>query len=821
MDFIDDCDIYISTNHEDWTLIGEALSFNVANQYGEEDLTDTAGRFLNISIIDTQHADNGYVCWDVLWSVSGFVDEEKDWVLFDSVYDFCCEDDPDNPASDYIDGDLTAGDLWVGPTNHNHWIILNLSDYYYIDIFHQSMPYSGSSYNQLSVNIYASNVSSPDDWGEPIQFHEDMTYAYAHNDYNMSVQFQLIAHYLNVSFPDPVDGSDVLRVYDAWFFGKVYVPPSAITCDSVEILNPLSIDDEVYVFAEEKFYVFNCTFSNNAGEGWSDLTDLRMKFSDGLNTVEVRYLMSQDNFTLLQGQDASENYVVRLAGGLVYNLSSITGCVHFEIFFSTWILDCLDVDVYLWGNNTDGDETDWQLTAEDYFIIYDEGGLVEYYLNNDGSKVDRGEIFEFKIDDSVGEASANWTWRDLTHLKMLPTIEIPDDRIDSLYSGEWSLYYGMYYAVDGTWIDGWYCKIEHSQGYTSLKDFWIQIHVRWYRNGLQKGSSEYFYSFYNPDPEYSTTLHVDLWFDKGNFSSLGGGRVSCEYFGMQDATAWWQFWYSDWGPLLSNGTSSEYLMDLVDGEDELIYSQQIEMVKTWCKLEKTSSTGTYVVAVRDYGIMDKVFNPYGKPFAGVDKPDLISPKVMDMPQGGFFGWVLQALKNLLVAMSPPILSFWNTFVGFVDSIFARFGFPFFFSSFLNTIRQFLSYIPTAFSFFARFLVQVFIVVTGVFTTVFDYFIDFCLIIPNFYSYCVTLLAEAEPYLGWIPETVPSLMPVFFVFFFLWLIGPLITKGNIKGTVENFEMTIGLLIRITKFLWSVGVDAFHLFASLVELIPIGE
>jgi len=467
------------------------------------------------------------------------------------------------------------------------------------------------------------------------------------------------------------DGSS----YDV-HFGLDSVGISGVELVSVEILNLEGCGP--WVFAQERYYQFNATFSH--GKGWDSIALCGLRFSDGVNTIEVSYNVSSEEITLADGSDA-----VILKQGTVENKSLNILSVIYEIYFKQDIVDTYDIDIYLYGLDSDGYSTGWQLIAVDYFNIYNLGGLVEYDISGagtDAGRIPKGDVFEFEIDatagsPSVGWAEANWTWRNLQHIRMLPKIELPTAQLDGGYAGEWSLHYGIFYCVDDTWIKGWKCIIEHSSGFQSTKDFWIMVHVRWYRGEsdvwVLQDESEYFYSFWNPEPESCTSLFVDLWFNSGNASSIGGGRVSCEYYGMQDSAPWWAFWYSDWGPMLSNSTTSSYYMDLLDADGNVTSTQQIELVKVYCRLEKTSSTGSYAVRVRDYTVLDKVFAHLQAPFYGIDTPDEIPPKVMDMPQGGFFGWLFQGLKNLLKSISPPLLSLWNTFVGFIDTVFTFAG----------------------------------------------------------------------------------------------------------------------------------------------------
>lgn len=262
-------------------------------------------------------------------------------------------------------------------------------------------------------------------------------------------------------------------------------------------------------------------------------------------------------------------------------------------------------------------------------------------------------------------------------------------------------------------------------------------------------------------------------------------------------------------------------MDLVDGSNNLVYSQNIEMIKVWSKLEKVASSGSYAVRARDFDMIDKVFNPYGQPLQGIDKPDQVSPKVMDMPQGGFFGWMFEGLKNLLVAMSPSILSMWNTFVGFVDTIFSWGGMPYAFSRFIEAVRGFLAYIPIGFQLFAQLMVSISSFIYGFFLGVFGIFVDFMMFIPTVIVFMGSLWSYADPYIGWVPGVIPTLMPLIFLAFIFWLASPLLSNGDLKGTIERVQNTIGLVIKIAKFMFDVGASAFDIFCKMIELIPVGE
>jgi hypothetical protein len=139
-----------------------------------------------------------------------------------------------------------------------------------------------------------------------------------------------------------------------------------------------------WVFAEEKYYHFQVKIVYNLG---GTLDTVEIKFSDGLHWMNASASYGDETFELLSGGDYA-----RLADGGMTTNALIT--IVFDFYFTAKILDAYDVDVWLYANDTLGNERSWYIIESDYFNIYNLGGQANMSSSGYGGRTTGGEAFE-------------------------------------------------------------------------------------------------------------------------------------------------------------------------------------------------------------------------------------------------------------------------------------------------------------------------------------------------------------------------------------------------------------------------------------------
>lgn len=155
-----------------------------------------------------------------------------------------------------------------------------------------------------------------------------------------------------------------------------------------------------WVFAgESTFYVFRARYWD--GDGYAELDTCKMAFTDGVTWINASYDTSEEEWSLDSGSSAA---TIQAGSTSVIdeNLLQVT----FPIRLSSGVLDCLDVDVYLWCNDTAGVSDGWDCLAEDYFNILHLGGQASLEASTTG--VDYGNVAQGKTVWACGEYGAGY-----------------------------------------------------------------------------------------------------------------------------------------------------------------------------------------------------------------------------------------------------------------------------------------------------------------------------------------------------------------------------------------------------------------------------
>ena len=458
-----------------------------------------------------------------------------------------------------------------------------------------------------------------------------------------------------------------------------------------------------WVFSGTGYYTFQAQFWD--GDGYSDIDTGMIRFSDGVTTVTAVYDNVDDEWTLQSGSN-----IVHLQEGTVTiadpNLLQVT----FEIYFQSTVVDALNVDVYMWCNDTDGESDDWEIMESDYFNIYNLGGQSDLEYSGDAGRLDGGDVFDLYANNGTW-TQANVTFHNLQHVKMLPEATFCID------SGNFTIYYYLDYCIDEVWLEGWEIEL-HAISIAALNGSrWIVWNTTWYNRGvMQKNDAVYMYHTGDTAAENTTVrFWIDLWFNRINASTTIGGRVNAYYYPMTDSSNQWLRWLtgSNWGIDDKLRKQSMLFADVLDANGNVVSCSQIDLMRLGCRIE-VPATYEQLLIVSDYDVFDLQF-AIGA-MDGVQTPVFDDCKVPIMPQGGFLGAVVSALQGLghqiAMAAGPYLLEFWVQFVGFMDSIFAYFGFPDAFSNFVTWVTSLWSFLGDSFTWLVSALTSLFTFLTA-------------------------------------------------------------------------------------------------------------
>lgn len=457
--------------------------------------------------------------------------------------------------------------------------------------------------------------------------------------------------------------------------------------------------------------------------------------------------------------------------------------------------------------------------------------------------IDDIKIWKSSVGGYGGTAEATLTFNNLQHIHTQFAIGIPGGLQKNIVN-EGYVEFGFDYCYEDTWItDAVKVRINitalavgptynwwggEEGGYN-----WIQLNVSWYQQGTFL-KNDVLYTFWEGGPgglgygkeEQANYFRVwlDLWYNKVNASTTYGGRVNSYYYGMSSTpTMWWLFVTGQqWGPIGEEKSQSMFFEDLEDGSGNIISCKQIEMTRVKVKVYRTANYDFRYV-LRDFDILSFEFAQ--NEMVGIDTPIFVATKTPEMPQTGFLAALLSGFNNIgnliVNALGPALLNFWYSFVNFMDSIFTWLGWPNGFSQIVALIASLVGWVSTALSSFVTFLGQAATFIALGFTTVLEYLGGFINSLASVVSWLGWMWDSLYPYWGWVPEVFTKLLPLLFVFFLLWLLSPLLDKGNLHGTRQRIEDTIGLVIKVVMFLLHLVDLLIDTVYRLVEMVPVVE
>jgi len=487
----------------------------------------------------------------------------------------------------------------------------------------------------------------------------------------------------------------------------------------------------------------------------------------------------------------------------------------------------------MWCNDTSGASDGWDETQTDYFNIYNLGGYSTLETSGTAGRIDGGDVFELYAQNNSW-AQANMTFRKLQHVHMLYHVWVANQRIwDDWETDTITIEMGLdYYSEpDSAWLEGWNVYLEQVEGWIGSGKMRLRWNVIWsYRGSQIKSNTMNSFPLVNESTDEGipalTAFITDFWFNKVNASSTVGGRITSEYYAMQDSSNPWLRWAtgSSWGVNIANVSQAMFFEDLVDSSGNIISAKQVEMMRIWVKLSQGANAHDVRVELRDYDLFDIVTAP--NEMEGINTPIFIATKTPDMPQGGFLNALASSISDFFGgisdALGPAILGFWDVFVGFLDTVLSITGIPNLFTTILNIIGDFFGWVADSIAWVITSLTTMFAFLAVTLTKSLSVVVTTITSWVSMITNALSLISGGfgQTYNIFIDLRLDLWITIIGIFYAVWLFFLWDEKGlnavlnHIEMIMNFFAFIIHTLISIVQFFWA-------LITGIIEAIPIIE
>lgn len=299
-----------------------------------------------------------------------------------------------------------------------------------------------------------------------------------------------------------------------------------------------------------------------------------------------------------------------------------------------------------------------------------------------------------------GIADVSQTYRKLRswNMHLGYGIESPDGVRDGAMEQGY-IEFGVDYVFGTAWVPELSVRITPNATDLSARNNWIKYKVEW--NHTSTGEiikTDYIFGLYEADPKLGvdflqrelTSLFADLWVDQANSSSVVGGRLNVEWYGISDKAPWYQFWGQEWKPKITDVDRSQILMPLMDENGTIRQAYEIKLCRIWARSFRTDY-GTFHHKITQISQFDTNEVLGFNRFEGQDTPFFNEPKTPSMSNAGLFGPVYALIGAIGNAIVTAMISGANGFIGLADSLLVFLGIE---TGFFHTIITFLGLIPT-------------------------------------------------------------------------------------------------------------------------------
>jgi hypothetical protein len=314
------------------------------------------------------------------------------------------------------------------------------------------------------------------------------------------------------------------------------------------------------------------------------------------------------------------------------------------------------------------DGVGWIPTTVGPPILGTGGGNATTETTGNGTVTDAGEIFEV-CTDYLGTAETNYTVVGLRHMHIQYAVRFydesgtPEDQFmqtpghatggETVYQDpgdyyiNWKWY--MWDDINSKWVQAIRVSQYVIEGDEGNDDEWVTHRFLFYDKDDTLVKTEDMISFIEEEPSAKTRFWFDMWINKVNASSVMGARANAYYYGMVNSP-YLGIW-SSWSPLIYNQTDAMAVTNLYDYNGIIRsadYFAPYYMSKMSVELTRLTdaSSDNFQVCIEDINILDWQVKENEVPLEGIDTPIYNAPKVPDMPIGGMFAALADALGNL-------------------------------------------------------------------------------------------------------------------------------------------------------------------------------
>ena len=262
---------------------------------------------------------------------------------------------------------------------------------------------------------------------------------------------------------------------------------------------------------------------------------------------------------------------------------------------------------------------------------------------------------------------------------------------------------GLDYWSGTTYCNGMYVVLEPVEGHMSSSLFIITFKASWYFNNvliktdyidtypltIQAYTSSWWEVFTqifadlglsrlsNYDYTASSTFVIDYWFNKMNSSSVMGGRITSEYYGVSNDAPWYLSWATgnQFGKAGTNPTVTTLFHNIVDSTGAIIPASNVDMSYFWTSVQQDNNNNGYKLSIGNYNVLD--FGIVKGRMIGINTPAYIETKMPTMAQTGFLNalWagIQQTFQGLFAILASTFGLLGDAAYKFIDSILAYFG----------------------------------------------------------------------------------------------------------------------------------------------------
>lgn len=402
------------------------------------------------------------------------------------------------------------------------------------------------------------------------------------------------------------------------------------------------------------------------------------------------------------------------------------------------------------------------------------------------------------------------------------TISIP-----GFYSGletDVNFYFALGYChPDDEWVRGLECVVTPTN---TSRIHSTQLNVEWAVDWFWQGEyvkTDYIYSFplMQPETVYMTTsLFLDVWFNKVNASSWVGGRLQSEYYAMKDSSHVWLRWAtgSEWGAMVDRGPIASFFHENTY-DDETVYGSQLKLMNFTFGLHAESDH--YINSTDWTGLS---FTTVDGVMRGIDTPAEQETRMHSMPQTGIWGTILGTFRSvgtmIVRAVTFGAFSSLGFFYNGLDYVFGLLGY----SDLMPSIADFIS---TGYSWMTvslGYIVDIVPSVLALMVTVLPSFITHFIGVLNG---LVTISQSFFYVLGYaasggvsIYETLTPFIPLAAIGYLLWLASMWEKRGP-NAVIDHLQKVISILTMIFNFLLSIFNTVLERIFDLIEAIPVAE